>query len=303
VLVDAATAAWPVGTELVAIDGEPVESALASLAALVPADGRDPVAIRRSLEHDLQKWWAPRPRRARHVRGHGATAERRARRAGPRRRGPGGGARAGRRPPHRWVDPLPCPRSAADAGPRGRAGDPAGPHVRRRGHRRLPRAGRRAAGHGGPRRAAGDRSPGQRRWPPHQRQRGAGPSDAGPVRRVDGDARRDPRAAGAVAGRPAVPGRHRPAAPPPGVPGAAGARRVDGRRGSAGGDAAARRPIGAARGVGRRSDGERSQRVRAHRRQPAPHGDGGGGADGRRLRRPRGRSCRWCGPRRARGWR
>lgn len=58
VLVDAATAAWPVGTELVAIDGEPVESALASLAALVPADGRDPVAIRRSLEHDLQKWWA-----------------------------------------------------------------------------------------------------------------------------------------------------------------------------------------------------------------------------------------------------
>jgi hypothetical protein len=57
-LVDAATVDWPLGTELLAIDGVPVDQVYAALLPLVPVDGLDPEARQRQLEHDLTKWYS-----------------------------------------------------------------------------------------------------------------------------------------------------------------------------------------------------------------------------------------------------
>ena len=57
-LVDASTLDLPAGTEIESIDGQRVDALLDALSALVPADGRDPDAIRRQLLFDLPLYFA-----------------------------------------------------------------------------------------------------------------------------------------------------------------------------------------------------------------------------------------------------
>lgn len=58
VLIDASPLDLDPATELLAVDGMPATDWLGGLAPLVPADGRDPVAVRRRLEWDAPKYHA-----------------------------------------------------------------------------------------------------------------------------------------------------------------------------------------------------------------------------------------------------
>ncbi len=58
VLVDAGAPGLPSGAEVIAIDGVPVAHVYEALLPLVPADGRDPVAKLRALEHDFPRYHA-----------------------------------------------------------------------------------------------------------------------------------------------------------------------------------------------------------------------------------------------------